>query len=623
MTSQEPRRRSRGRAIEWLSAGTFEDECLARAWLEDSDNEYCKLRTNETKSGTKRYYYCKGCRRPQRQRRVAPGVSAEGSEQYPVQKMLHYDTFTTTVWAFNNGQGHCHQESDWGISRRYKILVDEQLSKGVFNKPQIIKSLEDLTGLTIELPKARQIESYIREFKKRQAGNSIRPTVHDLKKLVAEHSTIPSENDMDSAFVISSSFDDGIHITFSTRRLVALSRRSTMYAVDGTYKLMWQGFPLLVLAAVDEHNHTFPVALSIAEGERIVDYIKLFRSLDDVAPLLGLPTWSPPVILGDGAPCITGAIEAVFPNSERATCWYHAKQRMELILTSAKTPQEQLQAMLADICYLQLSLTPAMFQLGCKLYEEKYQSTNPTAVEDLKKRWFTGGNSCWFEGVSIRHPSTNNGLESANAKIKGAILREKLDVLVFGHTVAKKLMPMFSRDANPMYPQNYRKFESHTEIKVGKEDFAKASDWEQSDPPLCELNFPNSSLVLTVSTGVDKEYLNESNVNQFLGLVRGERMVETFDDLKDICRRLYAVSIPKSCRNWRETSCSCVSFLKDKVCYHQIAVGIRKDLLSPSDSDLLPINLSRRRPGRSSKHRPALVRNLSLDGVAKDRRRKH
>ncbi|KAF4654931.1 hypothetical protein FOZ61_007875, partial [Perkinsus olseni] len=505
------------------------------------------------------------------------GVSAEGSEQYPVQKMLHYDTFTTTVWAFNNGQGHCHQESDWGISRRYKILVDEQLSKGVFNKPQIIKSLEDLTGQTIELPKARQIESYIREFKKRQAGNSIRPTVHDLKKMVAEHSTIPSENDMDSAFVISSSFDDGIHITFSTRRLVALSRRSTMYAVDGTYKLMWQG----------------------------------------------LPTWSPPVILGDGAPCITGAIEAVFPNSERATCWYHAKQRMELILTSAKTPQEQLQAMLADICYLQLSLTPAMFQLGCKLYEEKYQSTNPTAVEDLKKLWFTGGNSCWFEGVSIRHPSTNNGLESANAKIKGAVLREKLDVLVFGHTVAKKLMPMFSRDANPMYPQNYRKFESHTEIKVGKEDFAKASDWEQSDPPLCELNFPNSSLVLTVSTGVDKEYLNESNVNQFLGLVRGERMVETFDDLKDICRRLYAVSIPKSCRNWRETSCSCVSFLKDKVCYHQIAVGIRKDLLSPSDSDLLPINLSRRRPGRSSKHRPTLVRNLSLDGVAKDRRRKH
>lgn len=122
-------------------------------------------------------------------------------------------------------------------------------------------------------------------------------------------------------------------------------------------------------------------------------------------------------------------------------------------------------------------------------------------------------------------------------------------MLDFGHTVAKKLMPTFSRDANAMYPQNYRKFESHTEIKVEKEDFATASDWKQSDPPLHELDFPNSSLVVTVSTGVDKEYLNDNNISRFLGIVKGERVVSHSDDFNDICRRLYAISIPKCYRN--------------------------------------------------------------------------
>ncbi|KAF4720142.1 hypothetical protein FOZ62_013312, partial [Perkinsus olseni] len=515
-------RRTRGRAVDWQPVATFEDECLARDWLE-SDNEYCKLRTNFTKRGVKRYFYCRGCKRPGRTSAGRDGQNQYATQFRGVQKYLHYDAYSSKVWAFDNGEEHRHFDSTWGIPKRLKILIDQQLAKGVISKPQIVKALEDLTGDPMTLPTSRQVESYIREYKKQQAAGSIRPTTQDLKDLAARYGKLPPEHDIDTAFVIASDFSDGMQIVFSTRRLVKLTRRATMYALDGTYKLMWQGFPLLVLAAVDEHNHTFPVALCISGNERAEDYIKLLGSLNEIAPALGLNQWTPHVVLGDGAPSITAAMKEVFPGALRATCWFHAKQRIEFKLKDLKTPQELLHAMITDICYLQICFTSAMFELGCLLYQKKYTQHNPDAITYLKDQWFTGDNSGWWEGASLRHPSTNNGVESANGKIKGLVLREKLDVIAFGQVVATKLVPTFSRDADPHYPQNYRKFEQHMDIRVGKEDFAKASDWEQKDPPLRELACHNGVLVFTLSGGVEREYLNDESINTFLNLMQGKK----------------------------------------------------------------------------------------------------
>ncbi|EER15086.1 hypothetical protein Pmar_PMAR023411 [Perkinsus marinus ATCC 50983] len=57
-----------------------------------------------------------------------------------------------------------------------------------------------------------------------------------------------------------------------------------------------------------------------------------------------------------------------------------------------------------------------MSQLGGLLYQEKYTHHNPDAVTYLKNHWFTGS---FCQGVSVRYPSTNNGVEPAIGKAGG------------------------------------------------------------------------------------------------------------------------------------------------------------------------------------------------------------
>ena len=103
--------------------------------------------------------------------------------------------------------------------------------------------------------------------------------------------TLSGSTGEDEAFVIGSTIDDSagedgipnFQVTVSTRRLVKLLDRSGQWPlhVDGTYKLTWQGFPVLISGITDAQHRFHPVSLSLVSHERTSVYLHLFTALKD------------------------------------------------------------------------------------------------------------------------------------------------------------------------------------------------------------------------------------------------------------------------------------------------------------------------------------------------------
>ena len=78
---------------------------------------------------------------------------------------------------------------------------------------------------------------------------------------------------MDEAYVVHSYFkydgsDKRFGILVSTRRLLELHNLSNALQADATYKLVWEGFPVLTGGVSDTDRHFHPTFLAVTEGEK-------------------------------------------------------------------------------------------------------------------------------------------------------------------------------------------------------------------------------------------------------------------------------------------------------------------------------------------------------------------
>ena len=102
-------------------------------------------------------------------------------------------------------------------------------------------------------------------------------SIGDLKKFAIENMII-NELGLDTAGVFEYDIgDDGnFKIFFSTRRLLQLSTISQSCHLDGTYKLNYQGFPLIVIGGSDDAR----VKQTKAKNTLFIKYKRSFTHLD-------------------------------------------------------------------------------------------------------------------------------------------------------------------------------------------------------------------------------------------------------------------------------------------------------------------------------------------------------
>ncbi|CAF1448070.1 unnamed protein product, partial [Didymodactylos carnosus] len=136
-------------------------------------------------------------------------------------------------------------------------------------------------------------------------------------------------------------------------------------------------------------------------------------------------------LMADGALGITSAQQAVFPQSKRLMCWAHVirkcREHRKLV------PKDKWNDIDADIHALQLSFSDDIFSRGSLLLTQKWSADS--AIQQFQQYFFDQWITklpLWYEGAAFNLPSTNNGCESLNGKIKQQYtLRNKLHLTSF------------------------------------------------------------------------------------------------------------------------------------------------------------------------------------------------
>ena len=113
-------------------------------------------------------------------------------------------------------------------------------------------------------------------------------------------------------------------------------------------------------------------------------------------------------------------------------CWAHVHMNCQEKSNSI-TDKDVKEEIINDISGIQIMPSPATFDHAVKLFFEKWDDYEVSGVQDFlthfRNEWINSVNHGWYEGMSDKIPSTDNGLEAANGIIKSIhTLRERRSV---------------------------------------------------------------------------------------------------------------------------------------------------------------------------------------------------
>jgi hypothetical protein len=305
------------------------------------------------------------------------------------------------------------------LSDACKEKIISLLDEGFITKPQQI--LQALKTAGIDKPKLSVLNSFLGSYRKKKSPPIV--SLGELQAYCINKMDVPQNED--EAFVVHSQFNydsKTFGIFVSTKRLIAIAQNSRLIQADATYKLNWQGFPVIIIGSSDMDRKFHQAGISVTTNESTADFKFVFGALQKMCSA----EYTPKVLLGDAADAITnGFVETFGPNMTRVFCWAHVIRKVDqkLCLIADVQIRRQLRE---DIVNLQLARSRDEFEFGKGLFLTKYKHTATAFLEYFNSEWL-GAQDGWFEGQAMGAPSTNNGLESINKRIKeDGTLRQRL-----------------------------------------------------------------------------------------------------------------------------------------------------------------------------------------------------
>jgi len=208
-----------------------------------------------------------------------------------------------------------------------------------------------------------------------------------------------------------------IHKCVIILRLQELKDKAVTLQVDATYKLLWQGFPVLVAGCSDQNRVFHPVTIAVCTGETAEDFRFLFESLKQ-----NNPSYCPQAIVADCSDAISKAcFDAFDDNVIRIFCWAHVIRNVDKRLFRIK--DDKVRGLLrTDVCSLQLARSDEEFNVASGLWMKKWsEHEHSEELSDFLAYFhqeYLVKYKGWHVGRHIGSPCTNNGLEATNNNMK-------------------------------------------------------------------------------------------------------------------------------------------------------------------------------------------------------------
>lgn len=207
----------------------------------------------------------------------------------------------------------------------------------------------------------------------------------------------------------------------STKNLLMQSVKSKIVHADTTYKLNYEGFPVLVVGVTDLDRHLHPSGISVCTDEKTADFIFIFQSLVTGVHRVVEQSFQPTTLVADAAEAIHNGFKFVYGDDVLIImCWAHLKRAVQ----KRYRGKPNIKQILDDLDVLQLSPCIESFHNGLRLFFEKYKEEEEFLMY-FKEQWVEQ-NCNWFEGVGKQIPKTDNALEGKNRWIKDShTMRER------------------------------------------------------------------------------------------------------------------------------------------------------------------------------------------------------
>ncbi|GBN65539.1 hypothetical protein AVEN_65045-1 [Araneus ventricosus] len=128
--------------------------------------------------------------------------------------------------------------------------------------------------------------------------------------------------------------DDGdkhdLKIVISTKRLLRLMIKTEEVQTDATYKLIWQGYPVLIVGSSDMNRTFHPFAIAVCNNETESDFAFIFNCVEDSCYKINETEWNPKILLADASSAITNGFKAVFGFPfRRLMCYFHVVKNID------------------------------------------------------------------------------------------------------------------------------------------------------------------------------------------------------------------------------------------------------------------------------------------------------
>ncbi len=529
---------------------------------------------------------------------------------------LFYHNNSHKVSLFKTSELHTCEENHpnqiAGVPLKSRPMLADYVSCGV--KPK--KILEKLRESNLPVPKYGALCNFIRYNIRNNKFNQTTISLGQLEQWCIDNSEkIP--DDEDEPFVIDftthyeeEEFDDNDDVNddtndddfydknyfrffLTTKRLIKIAAESKNMHADATYKLIWQGFPVLIPGTTDANRKFHPFGLAVCTCEKQKDFEFIFQSVIIALQKLNLPDIKPTVLVADGSDAIRNAFVEVFKCTLLVMCWAHMLRACKKHLINIT--KELKEEIIDDIKTLQLSQSKEVFEAATKLFLKKHKSEKEF-ITYFKNEWVDTHDG-WYEGYAELTPSTTNALESNNRYIKdNGTLRSKLDLSVFLNT-AKQIVQNWSRDRNTNDINCIKFAKEKNSSDLTLKEWTQGFLWARTKKEILS----NENIHYVPCHGDSK--INTAELSKYKN-----QSWTTFNQFKKINFKFYCVTMFNE--EWMKSKCTCANYLKTYSCKHIIGIALRLKLCkAPAAAKDIQIGQKRKRgrPKKSLRGKALLV----------------
>jgi hypothetical protein len=161
---------------------------------------------------------------------------------------------------------------------------------------------------------------------------------------------------------------------FTTKRLIKLAALSNKIHAEATYKLVFEGSPVLLNGNTDLDRHFHSFGISVCSNEKTADLVFIFQTLVETLEKLGV-TFHIDTLIADASEAIRNAFIAVFGEGLLIImCLAHV--RRNVVKHLHLLDEDFREDVMDDIEALQLASSKTVFEKAKEQFIKKWVNTS-------------------------------------------------------------------------------------------------------------------------------------------------------------------------------------------------------------------------------------------------------